>query len=123
MSRDWLPCRECGLEHRNPRSSSICPDCGEKESTLRKEAERQERIAYEDSSFGQFMALPEEDRWRQVFEYMDGNKMDVRLTRAQQAVTVTEAEVEAVFADVMAAMRMDHVGRAYDILKDAMEVK
>jgi ribosomal protein L37E len=27
-SRVYIPCRECGEAHTNPRSSSICSDCG-----------------------------------------------------------------------------------------------
>lgn len=26
--RLWTPCRECGRDHKNPRSSSLCPTCG-----------------------------------------------------------------------------------------------
>lgn len=26
--RHYVPCRECGNEHRNPASSSICNECG-----------------------------------------------------------------------------------------------
>ena len=26
--RYWTPCRVCGKDHTNPRSSSICPSCG-----------------------------------------------------------------------------------------------
>lgn len=50
MRRAHLPCRVCGYQHTNPRSSSICPECGAKEHDP-------------DENFGAFMNLDEEDRW------------------------------------------------------------
>lgn len=31
MPRTHIPCRICGNTHKNPASSSLCPDCGEKQ--------------------------------------------------------------------------------------------
>lgn len=39
MTRNHLNCRVCGKAHSNPRSSSICPDCGKLESAKRIEQE------------------------------------------------------------------------------------
>lgn len=43
-TRTYVPCRVCGQAHTNPRSSSICPDCG------RNQAENG-RIAREEEAF------------------------------------------------------------------------
>lgn len=43
MSRNHVPCRECGTEHRNPRSSSLCCSCGEKAADANRVAEAQAR--------------------------------------------------------------------------------
>ena len=68
MRRNWSPCRVCGEEHTNPASSSICAECGAAERAARLEAEHEEQRAYEQSPFGQFMALSEDERWEHVFE-------------------------------------------------------
>lgn len=47
MARSYQPCRECGADHHNPRSSSICPDCGEAASQARQEQEELEPSLYE----------------------------------------------------------------------------
>jgi ribosomal protein L37E len=70
MRRHWSPCRVCGVEHTNPISSSICSACGAEERAERERAEWMERQAYEESPFGQFMSLSEEERWRVLFEHM-----------------------------------------------------
>lgn len=44
-NRSHVPCRECGTVHQNPRSSSICPDCGQKLSQQRKAQKEQERLS------------------------------------------------------------------------------
>lgn len=71
MRRNWWPCRVCGVGHKNPMSSSICSSCGAIESKAREEAKRAEREAYEDSPFGRFMSLPDDERWRVLFEHME----------------------------------------------------
>lgn len=71
MRRNWFPCRVCGKEHTNPMSSSICQPCGEKEREERVQAERQAALEYEESDFGQFMNLPEDERWQMLFEHMN----------------------------------------------------
>lgn len=71
MRRNWWPCRVCGAEHNNPMSSSICAACGASESNRREQEQRAEREAYETSAFGQFMSLPEDDRWRLLFEHLE----------------------------------------------------
>lgn len=68
MRRHWSPCRVCGVEHTNPMSSSICSACGADERDTRERDERMAMQAYEASAFGRFMSLPEEERWRMIFE-------------------------------------------------------
>ena len=68
MTRTWLPCRVCGTRHKNPLSSSICSPCGQEEREARLAEERTEQAAYENSPFGQFMDISEEDRWRSIFD-------------------------------------------------------
>lgn len=68
--RDWSPCRVCGADHNNPMSSSICSPCGEDTRLERMRQEHDERQAYEASAFGQFMSLPEDERWQAVFEHL-----------------------------------------------------
>lgn len=76
--RYWIPCRVCGNAHQNPRSSSICPPCGQvereanaraRDEYIRQQAEIDQRI--HESSFNEFMNLSEEDRWRKVFDFME----------------------------------------------------
>lgn len=64
----WCPCRVCGADHNNPRSSSICPSCGAAESAANKQAQLIAEREFEASPFGQFMSLSENDRWREVFD-------------------------------------------------------
>jgi hypothetical protein len=66
--RNWFPCRVCGAEHTNPASSSICAECGAAERAARLEAEHEERRAFEESPFGQFIDMTEGERWEWVFE-------------------------------------------------------
>lgn len=68
MRRHWTPCRKCGAIHQNPRSSSLCQSCGEAEGRANEAARRAEREDFESSPFGQFMSLPEDERWRAVFD-------------------------------------------------------
>ena len=35
MNRTHIPCRECGVTHINPKSSSLCVECGIAASKLR----------------------------------------------------------------------------------------
>lgn len=69
--RHWQPCRVCGKDHTNPSSSSICQSCGEAERDARIAAERAERHEFEESAFGQFMSLPDDEKWRQVFDHLE----------------------------------------------------
>ncbi len=69
--RFWQPCRVCGAEHQNPMSSDICSSCGARERRKREREEEVERLEFEASAFGQFMMLPEEERWRQLFERLE----------------------------------------------------
>lgn len=49
MGRTWMPCRECGDTHQNPRSSSLCVACGVVESKRNqelRELEAQRRMDY-----------------------------------------------------------------------------
>lgn len=71
MSRMWFPCRVCGSKHNNPASSSICSPCGQAEREARLAKEWAEQAAYESSPFGQFMDMPEEDRWRSIFDRLE----------------------------------------------------
>lgn len=41
--RKHYPCRKCGMEHKNPLSSSICTICGPKEAAKNRERRRKER--------------------------------------------------------------------------------
>lgn len=66
--RLWMPCRVCGATHQNPMSSSICQPCGAAEREAGVAARRAEQAAFEQSRFGQFMELSEEERWRRIFE-------------------------------------------------------
>lgn len=68
---NWVPCRVCGAAHNNPSSSSICSPCGATERAARLEAEEAARQEYESSPFGQFMGMPEEHRWRYLFERLE----------------------------------------------------
>lgn len=68
--RYWFPCRVCGADHTNPRSSGICPPCGRAESAANEAACEAERRAYRESPFGRFMDLSEDERWQQVFDFM-----------------------------------------------------
>lgn len=70
-TRTWSPCRICGAAHNNPSSSSICSPCGAAERAARLEAEEAAKQEYESSPFGQFMGMPEEDRWRYLFERLE----------------------------------------------------
>ncbi len=69
--RNWSPCRVCGAEHQNLMSASICSPCGQRERDAREEAELAERLAYENSPFGQFMGMSEDERWRMVFDRLE----------------------------------------------------
>lgn len=69
--RNWWPCRVCGAEHTNPMSSSICSPCGQAESEARILEAEAERLAFEESPFGQFMNLPEDERWQMVFDLLE----------------------------------------------------
>ncbi len=69
--RSWTPCRVCGGDHKNPMSSSICSTCGEAERNDRVTTEEENRASYESSAFGQFMILPEDVRWRMVFDLLE----------------------------------------------------
>jgi hypothetical protein len=42
MSRTHIPCRECGVTHINPKSSSLCVECGIATSKLRGVTEESE---------------------------------------------------------------------------------
>lgn len=42
--RNWKPCRECGNDHKNPASSSLCGDCGRVLSLKRVESQDSESI-------------------------------------------------------------------------------
>ncbi len=70
MTRNWQPCRVCGRAHHNPSSSSICEYCGALEREAATKLLEEERQAYEESPFGRFMAMPEEERWRMLFDHM-----------------------------------------------------
>lgn len=70
--RNWWPCRVCGSEHTNPMSSSICSPCGRAESEANEQARLAKAREYEESPFGQFMSLPEDERWQLVFDLLDG---------------------------------------------------
>ena len=57
-SRTFVPCRECGKEHRNPRSSSLCPSCGvaaasahRVERARREDQEREARVRRRDEFY------------------------------------------------------------------------
>ncbi|WP_395175481.1 hypothetical protein [Roseibium alexandrii] len=67
MRRHWTPCRECGAEHKNPRSSSLCPSCGRAQSLARQQEAAQAEAEYLSSELGVFMSMSEEDRWEWVF--------------------------------------------------------
>lgn len=68
MARDWMPCRSCGKNHTNPSSSSICPDCGAREREAGQRAREKSEREFNESPFGQFMAMSENDRWEWVFD-------------------------------------------------------
>lgn len=74
MRTHWFPCRVCEAEHRNPQSSSICPTCGVAESQKRQRAEREAFEAFERSPLGQFMSMPEDERWHWVFEQLNSRE-------------------------------------------------
>ena len=40
-NRRHVPCRECGKEHQNPASSSICNECGPAYAIKNAEAKRE----------------------------------------------------------------------------------
>lgn len=69
--RHWQPCRVCGAEHTNPASSSICSPCGQNEREARIAEVEAERLTFEESPFGQFMSLPEDERWQMVFDLLE----------------------------------------------------
>ena len=71
MRRHWSPCRVCGEEHTNPMSSSICPPCGIAESEANERARAAEVREYQESPFGRFMNLSDDERWRMVFERLE----------------------------------------------------
>lgn len=64
MRRHWFPCRVCGKTHENPRSSSICPSCGqaeaERNAERRAEAEAQERREAANRYTIRMNAIPED---------------------------------------------------------------
>lgn len=70
-TRTWSPCRVCGASHNNHMSSSVCSPCGKAERDARMEAGAAARLEYDSSRFGQFMNMPEEDRWRYLFERLE----------------------------------------------------
>lgn len=74
---NWMPCRVCGAQHTNPMSSSVCSPCGKAERDARLEAEDAARLEYDSSPFGQFMNMPEEDRWRYMFERLEAMEVAV----------------------------------------------
>lgn len=49
-------------------SSSICSPCGVAESEANEQSRMAELQEYESSPFGQFMSMPEDERWRTIFE-------------------------------------------------------
>lgn len=69
--RNWWPCRVCGAQHTNPQSSSICPECGIKERNRNLELEQERLKNRNGDPFERFMDLPEEDRWRKVFDALN----------------------------------------------------
>lgn len=62
--RTYVRCRVCGVEHQNPRSSSLCPSCGE---ALQKQREAEEENQTE-FTFNDFMQLDEDERWQLLWE-------------------------------------------------------
>lgn len=46
-TRTFIPCRRCGNEHKNPRSSSLCETCGPKVAKANRLRE-EEREAWND---------------------------------------------------------------------------
>lgn len=52
-------------------SSSICSPCGQRERDAREEAEVADFFAYQNSPFGQFMSMSEDDRWRMIFDRLE----------------------------------------------------
>lgn len=62
MSRRY--CKMCGVAHNNG-GWGYCDPC--QESVAAKEAAEK---SVEDEKFAEFMALPEEDRWAKVFNFM-----------------------------------------------------
>ena len=69
--RNWGPCRVCGAAHHNPMSSSICPSCGKVEREASEQAKLAREREYEESPFGRFMSLPEDERWRAIFDRLE----------------------------------------------------
>lgn len=67
-TRNWKPCCVCGKTHQNPRSSSLCQECGRAQSEARVESERCAETERLSSPLGRFMAMSEEDRWEWVFD-------------------------------------------------------
>tara|TARA_B110000503_G_scaffold123714_1_gene189550 strand:- start:323 stop:622 length:300 start_codon:yes stop_codon:yes gene_type:complete len=70
-NRTHKPCRECGEQHTNPMSSSICPTCGAVESE-RKATEAYDRETTEaedkDQSFEDAETVHELKEW--IRQYM-----------------------------------------------------
>jgi ribosomal protein L37E len=44
MNRTHIPCRECGVTHINPKSSSLCVECGIAAGKLREVTEECEFV-------------------------------------------------------------------------------
>lgn len=75
MGRMYQPCRVCGRVHENRMSSSICPQCGQKEQEVRIQAEVEEQERR--SAFESWMQQTEEERWEEIFEIVQA----IRLTQ------------------------------------------
>lgn len=83
-SRIYLPCRECGADHENPRSSSICNACGIIEAAQTyhrkgyegRERKRTEAIALDTkrAAFDNVATVQDMKRW--IVEYMPELKLE-----------------------------------------------
>lgn len=66
--RNWRPCRVCGAEHCNPLSSSICSECGAKESENSAWAAKKLAEEEKERAFAVFFSKSDEEKWRILWE-------------------------------------------------------
>lgn len=93
-NRNHIPCRVCGRSHKNPASSSICPDCGAAERLANKI--KKERVEQQQEMDDQALNDSAQDMYRALRDVSD--ELPARPDPLGYTITLTQAEVDAIRA-------------------------